>query len=271
MPDDLVKPHSATRKVDALNRSHCIPVGRERIVTGLVLFQVVANIPTVVVEKPRDGQWGCELLIPFQIDPVVRRHTSPATRRRWFFNDLFVGLGYDRLAADTSLRCALRPVIVVSVEYKTSAHGFAHQRVPVMACLIAGGTPKTSTEFPSRTAMPMLTLGDLNKDAVVVGVRIKHQGTTHKSLLLPKRLSVFILNAVLRPVLAKWHPMLLDYEKTRAESMSTLDHERRWDKYDELRDGLEQTRVHMNEYAEYLREVAGVPSLIVDRNEEDPV
>jgi hypothetical protein len=85
------------------------------------------------------------------------------------------------------------------------------------------------------------------------------------------RLSVFILNAVLRPVLAKWHPMLLDYEKTRAESMSTLDHERSWDKYDELRDVLEQTRVHMNEYAEYLREVAGVPSLIVDRNEEDPV
>jgi hypothetical protein len=34
--------------------------------------------------------------------------------------------------------------------------------------------------------MPMLTLGDLNKDAVVVGVRVKHQGTTHKSLLLPK-------------------------------------------------------------------------------------
>jgi hypothetical protein len=30
----------------------------------------------------------------------------------------------------------------------------------------------------------MLTLGDLNKDAVVVGVRIKHQVTTHKSLLL---------------------------------------------------------------------------------------
>jgi hypothetical protein len=30
MPDDLVKPHSATRKVDALNRSHRIPVGRER-------------------------------------------------------------------------------------------------------------------------------------------------------------------------------------------------------------------------------------------------
>src|SRR5215218_1870244 len=72
------------------------------------------------------GQWGCKLLIPFQIDPVVRRHTSPATRRRWFLNHLFVGLGYDRLSADTSLRCALRPVIVVGVEYQTSAHGFAH-------------------------------------------------------------------------------------------------------------------------------------------------
>jgi hypothetical protein len=63
-----------------------------------------------------------------------------------------------------------------------------------MACLIAGGTPKTSTEFPSRPAMPMLTLGDLNKDAVVVRVRIKHQGTTHKSLLLHKSLRWIITN-----------------------------------------------------------------------------
>jgi hypothetical protein len=165
-----------------------------RRLTGLVLLQVVANIPTVVVEKPRDGQWGCELLIPLQVDPVVRRHPSPATRRRWFLDDLFVGLGYDRLAADTSLRCALRPVIVVGVEYKTSAHGFAHQRVPVMACLIASGILKTSTEFPSRPAMPMFTLGDLYKDAVVVGVRIKHQGTTHKSLLLPRTLRWIITN-----------------------------------------------------------------------------
>src|SRR5215218_4419989 len=97
-----------------------------RRVTGLVFLQVVANIPTVVVEKPRDGQWGCKLFVPLQIDPVVRRHTSPATRRRWFLNHLFVGLGYDRTTADTSLRCALRPVIVVGVEYQTSAHGFAH-------------------------------------------------------------------------------------------------------------------------------------------------
>jgi hypothetical protein len=42
--------------------------------------------------------------------------------------------------------------------------------------------------------MPMLTLGDLNKDAVVVGVRIKHQGTTHKSLLLPRTLRWIITN-----------------------------------------------------------------------------
>src|SRR5215210_5541450 len=194
MPDDLVKSHSATRKVDALNRSHRIPVGRERIVTGLVFLQVVANVPTVVVEKPRDGQWGCKLFIPLQIDPVVRRHTSPATRRRWFLNHLFVGLGYYRTTADTSLRCALRPVIVVGVEHQTSAHGFAHQGVPVMARLISSGTPKTSTEFPSRPAMPMLTLGNLYKDAVVVGVRIKHQGTTHKSLLLHKTLRWIITN-----------------------------------------------------------------------------
>ena len=43
-------------------------------------------------------------------------------------------------------------------------------------------------------------------------------------------LAVAILNGELRPVLAKWHPLLLDYENTRGNSVSQLEHERNWEK-----------------------------------------
>ena len=77
-------------------------------------------------------------------------------------------------------------------------------------------------------------------------------------------LSVAILNSVLRPFLAEWHPLLLDYENTRDGSVSALEHERRWDKVEELRRELNEVRRVLIPYANLLGEVAGVPSLIIE-------
>ena len=76
-------------------------------------------------------------------------------------------------------------------------------------------------------------------------------------------LAVTILNVVLRPVLAKWHPLLLDYERTKDSSLSPLIHEREWDKAEELRQDLNDVRSTLIEFADYLAQVASVPSLIV--------
>jgi hypothetical protein len=81
-------------------------------------------------------------------------------------------------------------------------------------------------------------------------------------------LAVVILNTVLRPVLAKWHPLLLDYENAREMSVSPFEHERRWDRYEELRQELNKVRGVLTEYAELLAKVAGVPSLIVRQEKE---
>jgi len=75
-------------------------------------------------------------------------------------------------------------------------------------------------------------------------------------------LAVAILNAVLRPVLAKWHPLLLDYETTKENLVSPLEHEKRWDKYEELRQVLNDTRGVLTQYANLLAQVADVPPLI---------
>lgn len=74
-------------------------------------------------------------------------------------------------------------------------------------------------------------------------------------------LAVAILNEVLRPMLAKWHPLLEDWENRRDPQVSRLEHERTWDKADELRSNLKSIQVLMSEYAKTLADVARVPSL----------
>ncbi len=74
-------------------------------------------------------------------------------------------------------------------------------------------------------------------------------------------LAVIILNDVLRPVLARWHPLLLDYESTRPPMRSQTEHEGEWTRGDELRSVLADVRSTLEQYAELLASVAGVPSL----------
>ena len=77
-------------------------------------------------------------------------------------------------------------------------------------------------------------------------------------------LAVTILNVVIRPVLANWHPLLLDYENTKGPTVSSLAHARQWDKSEELRRALNEARGVLIEYANVLAQVADVPSLIVN-------
>jgi len=77
-------------------------------------------------------------------------------------------------------------------------------------------------------------------------------------------LAVIILNVVLRPVLAKWHPMLLDYESTKENFVSRIEHEQKWKKSEELRQVLNEVRSGLIEYANLLADVSSVPSLIID-------
>jgi len=73
-------------------------------------------------------------------------------------------------------------------------------------------------------------------------------------------LAIAILNHVLRPILATWHPLLLDYEHTRERSISVAEHERRWEKAAELRQMLRTARGVLVGYTNILAEVAGIPA-----------
>ncbi|MDP9469066.1 MAG: hypothetical protein M3Q71_00145 [Chloroflexota bacterium] len=77
-------------------------------------------------------------------------------------------------------------------------------------------------------------------------------------------IAVAVLNAALRPLLARWHPLLLEYEETREDSVSRLDHERRWDRAEELRVALVDARRVLRAYAGQLEQVVGVPSLMIE-------
>ncbi len=74
-------------------------------------------------------------------------------------------------------------------------------------------------------------------------------------------LAITILNRAIRPVLAKWHPLLLDYESKRESSVSPLEHEKKWGKCEEFRKELNSLRSVLTDYGDILSKVAKVPPL----------
>lgn len=79
-------------------------------------------------------------------------------------------------------------------------------------------------------------------------------------------LAIAILNTVLRPTLAYWHPILLDYEHMRPDTTSFLIHEHNWERAETLRQELSQVRSVLIDYANLLADVSDVPSLIIKRS-----
>jgi hypothetical protein len=75
-------------------------------------------------------------------------------------------------------------------------------------------------------------------------------------------LAVSVLNGALRPILAKWHPLLKDYEARKPAETSSVEWERRWDHAADLRQALEQIRGPLKAYAGLLAEVAQIPPLV---------
>jgi hypothetical protein len=77
-------------------------------------------------------------------------------------------------------------------------------------------------------------------------------------------LAIRMLNTTLRPLLSKWHPLLEDYEVTRASSVGMRQHERQWERYAELRAEIAAVRKTLIDYANAFARLAGISPLIID-------
>ena len=75
-------------------------------------------------------------------------------------------------------------------------------------------------------------------------------------------IAVDVLNRVLRPFLARWHPLLLDWEAQRPTGKSPAQHEAEWSRSGEMRADLQRVQRVMLDYADLLGTAAGVPSLV---------
>lgn len=75
-------------------------------------------------------------------------------------------------------------------------------------------------------------------------------------------LAVTVLNRVLRPLLASWHPRLAAYESQRPEGRDPVAWEREWEHADALRGAIAEVRGVLRSLARTLQEVAGVGNLI---------
>jgi len=103
------------------------------------------------------------------------------------------------------------------------------------------------------------TRGILKKHGPSIATPLNPNDTTFGHL------AIGILNKVLRPILSKWHPILLDWEQQKPLDRSVTEHESQWKFNDELRDELNQIRLQLIEYANVLGKVSGVANLITEK------
>ena len=75
-------------------------------------------------------------------------------------------------------------------------------------------------------------------------------------------LAVTVLNRVLRPLLAKWHPRLAAYESQRPPGRDPVLYERQWEHAPALRTEIAAVRQALVSLARTLQEVADVSDLI---------
>jgi transcriptional regulator with XRE-family HTH domain len=82
-------------------------------------------------------------------------------------------------------------------------------------------------------------------------------------------IGISMLNDGLRPFMTRWHPLLQQYEQGRMASKSPYEHEQAWERAGEMRQELARLQKHLEEYAETLAQIAGVPHRKVFRSEPD--
>jgi hypothetical protein len=75
-------------------------------------------------------------------------------------------------------------------------------------------------------------------------------------------LAVAMLNYGLRPVLARWHPALEDWEAALPAGLSRGEHEKAWEYASDLRAALDTTRDALTQYANLMASACGVPDLL---------
>jgi hypothetical protein len=76
-------------------------------------------------------------------------------------------------------------------------------------------------------------------------------------------LVLWMLNGVVRPLLAKWHPRLVQHEEARPDTVGPFAHESNWPQADELRRDLTEARDRLEHFARLFETVCDIsPSLI---------
>ena len=68
---------------------------------------------------------------------------------------------------------------------------------------------------------------------------------------------------IVRPLLARWHPLLRRYEESRAESVGEFVHQAAWPQREELRRDLDSVRRALDPFARVFETICGIsPSML---------
>lgn len=85
-----------------------------------------------------------------------------------------------------------------------------------------------------------------------------------KGALTIGAIAVSVLNHGIRPLLARWHPELADWEAQKAPGISPVAHERAWARADDVRGELERVQSSLQQYAGILELALGLKQSLIE-------
>ena len=158
------------------------------------------------------------------------------------------------------LEQTLRADIYVSAPTAMSARGGGSLDPRLLPRLAAvPGVEGTSTARTREALSSLYTLfGETRRILRAAGPAVARPRS--RQLLTFGQIAVDVLNIALRPVLAKWHPLLIEHEASRG-TRSATEHERAWDKAGALRAELASLRAQLAAYADLLARACAVAPL----------
>jgi len=77
-------------------------------------------------------------------------------------------------------------------------------------------------------------------------------------------LAVKVLETILRPFMVRWYPLLIDYDSTRLKNEPAQEHEKKWERYEELKNAINEVRDALIQYANVLAKASELPMMILE-------
>lgn len=143
-----------------------------------------------------------------------------------------------------------------TLEYNAAAQEAAWRIYIELATRVSGNELRTDTGILREALTSLYSAFGTLRETLKLGGSELAKPPSKENIWTVATLSLQIMNNHMRPFLSKWHPLLQEYEKTKAEGVAQYTHEQKWPENAAFREHLRALIVELQGYVAVLKGIA---------------